>query len=57
MASWLKTQETQSAKNKRKFNRLQSRYEEEDQRRLAQTYDAKDMTGLRTRHLETKKYK
>lgn len=50
MASWLKTQETQSAKNKRKFNRLQSRYEEEDQRRLAQTYDAKDMTGLTVSH-------
>merc|ERR1711988_331743 len=46
LANWVQHQEKISRKNKRKFNQLQKKYEDEDRQRLKAQYKAKDTVGI-----------
>ena len=50
LAKWVQHQEKISRKNKRKFDQLQKKYQEEDQQKLKAQYKSKDTVGIEIGH-------
>merc|ERR1712142_102631 len=50
MVNWLKSQSSEARRNKRKYEALQKKYDEQDNAALGRDYDAKDLVGMKIDH-------